>query len=451
MLSLIFLILCIQPLIASWSEPPLVIYPSSAPYSARNPSIATDSHGNSIVVWFDTSGTGSMLAATHTAGSVNGMGQPVWVSTNPISTSNVQAPSNPASQAVGFDASGNALAVWTDGIYIYSSSLLAGQTTWLTPKTVNMPLEGQTADNLSLAVAPNGRATVTWVMSFKPTGTYSVFTPLAASYAGIGWEQTSLLFDGEYQFNNKVNPVAVDLNGNATVGVTGVSGTQQAVVYRAGANFYTILQTDPVSNIYSTSVAVDRTGNAIIVWVEATGIVKAVTIPFITTLYPFQPVTVNPQMTLSSAADLSSFPRVLTDSAGNAVAVWTDVSGNLGSARYSFNSQNWTGLPLLDLGGDVATNISLSGDTNGNMVASWTLVKTRTSIQTATLLAAGSSWGSAAELSQCPYSNDNTQISLTADGDALILWQNNIDSGTRGTILSSIFLNNVAAESSPSP
>ena len=441
--------LSLQPLLANWSTPPVVIYPSSSPYSATNPSIATDANGNSIAVWFDTSGSGSMHAATHAAGSVNGQGQPIWVLTDPIATSNVQAPTSYLAQSVGFGGEGEAIVAWTDGTHVYSSSLSSGQTSWSSPKLVTTASSGSYIENVNIAVATvlvsppivnsNTRAMISWAAS--KVGLPGLFDLHVAFFSQDypTWYDTGPLIRNTTLVKSMVSQLAIDSNANAIIAMAGSSGSAKAQVYRKSGNFAIPSFSDSTTQVLYNSVAIDPSGNGTLVWVEASGVLKAATLTFVnitpTADYPITNVT-----TLSSNADPSSPPRVVTDQAGNVVALWTDQSGKVATARFSHGSSSWTSLPLLNVG-NTTQNISLSGDANGNVVASWTLNGKRNTIQAASLLASTSSWGTVVDLSDCPYNNDNSQMTITPSGNALILWQNNIDSGTRGQILSSILIN----------
>ncbi len=162
------------------------------------------------------------------------------------------------------------------------------------------------------------------------------------------------------------------------------------------------------------------------------------------------------QSTLSNATVLSSTAEldvsnsgVVTDAGGNAVAVWPDASGALGSARYSFAGQTWNVLPLLNLSGNTPYDITLSGDGSGNVVATWVLFNNSNSyIQAALLPAGGSSWTLLSEVSPMSDFDYSPQVSLTTDGDAVVVWENDINPGT-GTIESSIFLQ-ILPEATPS-
>lgn len=432
---IVSLCLYASPLMGDWSSPPAVVYPPSAPYNATYPFMAEDGNGNIIAVWFDVSGSGSMQAATLASGAVNEEGQPLWVLTNPVVTSNVQDPSSPYAQAVGVDSAGNATAVWTDGIYVYAATLAAGHTNWSSPTIINTPISEQVITHPFIAVAVNGNAVVTWISSVHPyDGTIfaNVFDAETLTWTG----QTNILGVSHVLYNLEAIPVAIDPEGNAVLATTSTtSNAVQAASYNFDANTWTTIPSIATNSIDFSSVAVDSSGNATIVWIQQDHTMHAATLLFNATSLT------NPVKLSKSADSTTSAPLVTTDAAGNAVAVWPDASGALATARYSFAEGTWTVLPLLNLGGNEPYIISLSGIANGNVIASWIIYPDPDSyIQTAVLPANKSTWMLLTQISPSSGFANNAKLILTTTGDAVALWENDINSST-GTIDSSIFLN----------
>lgn len=431
------------PLLGGWSAPAEVIYPTTPPNNAANPFIATDGIGNSVAVWFDTTASGSMQAAKLASGAVNGSGQPSWVLTNPIATSNVQAPGNSYAQAVGMDLSGNATAIWTDGLNVYASTLAAGQNTWGTPAIINTQIVNEVISNLYITVAPSGTAIVTWISSTQPrNGTLlaNVFDPGSHLWRG----QTDINA-GAVKFKLSSSQVAIDPQGNAVVSLTATSNQMQAIRYNFNSNTWTGIASTAANLIHSEYTSVDSEGNATIVWIEEDNTVHAATLAFNQTTFTNQTL-------LSTNTDASLSPPLVTvDLAGNAVAIWPDATFSLAAARFSSSTQTWTALPLLDLGGNMPAILSLSGDAKGNVVASWTVFLSTTSyIESAALAASDSSWKFLTQLSPTSDSDTNSQVCLTKEGDALALWENDINNDA-GTINSSIFLRLFYTDPPPPP
>ena len=423
-----FLSILAMPLMAAWS-PLEVIYPSSSPYNATMPYLATSANGNSVSVWLDTSGTGSLHAATLVSGAVNIDGEPLWVLTSPISTSNVQSSWNPYAQIVGMDENGNSTVAWTDGTNVYVATLEIGESVWSTPVVINTPVIDHVIDNVCLAVAPNGAVVVTWTSSSQP---YSGLVMANVFFSGTWRGQVNILgSDVEYDAN--LNLVAVDSLGNAIVSLM-IATDIQAVSYDIGSDAWSPISSISDSLVIFETSAMDQAGNATVVWTESSGSVHAATLLFGGTSFINE--------TILSPEINSNFPLplVTVDALGNAVAVWFDSLGKLGSARYSFVEQRWTVLPIVDLGTEQLGYISAYGDSNGNVVAAWTNFASLT-IQSAALAANSSYWSQVVDVSSPLNQNNNAHVVITVNGDALIVCQNSFNEFTEGTIDSSVFVN----------
>lgn len=429
----IFLCLWNTNLMGSWSSPPEVIYSSSPPYNANNPSIATDENGNSIAVWIDTSDTGSLQAATLASGAVKRNGSPDWRMTNPITSSNVQDDLSAYTQSIGMDANGKGMAAWTDGTYIYVSTLTFGETNWSTPLIINTPVDSQVTSGTLIAVAANGNTIVIWLSSPHPYD-YTVFANVYDAGSQTWRGQTNII-GGGVEFYSDYNHIAVDPLGNAVISLFQVSNNLQAVAYHFNSNVWVNINSVAVNEVTTEYCAMDHEGNAIIVWMEFDGTVQAATLPYNQT-------SLTNQTTLSIQGDpITSLPVVVVNEAGNGVTVWPDASGALASACYSFDNKTWTVLPLLDLQGNIPQLISLSGDAVGNAVASWTIFSDPNSyIQTAALGAGDSSWKYLTQLSPSLDEDGISQIILTSQGNAVALWENLLNE-SGGTINSAIFIN----------
>lgn len=415
---------------AEWSEPPLIVYSDLG----VTPFIATDENSNSVAVWFDISGTGSMQAATLASGAVNAQGQPNWIGIDPVATSDVQTPSTPYAQAVGMSADGTAMAVWVDGTYVYVAMLNAGETTWSLPTIINTPIDSESVRQPYIAVAANGYAVVTWFSSSHPYDgavLANVFNPESTTWLG----QVNLLGSGAIEFNDDATPVAIDPSGNAVVAFSKTSNDLQAASYNVNTNTWNTIPSIATDFNIGTGVAIDESGNAIIVWIEADNTMNAA-------LLPFEATTLTSHSVLSSSADTTAtIPRVVIDALGNAVTAWTDTNGDFASARYSATENTWQALPSISFTDATAGQINLSGDSNGNVVSIWSVLEeSALSIQSATLKTGASAWTTPDIITSGATYLINSQVKLTPAGDAIALWENNAGDDSESAIESSIFL-----------
>jgi len=422
---------------AGWSMPEEVIFPPSAPFNSTQSNIATGGNGNSVAIWYDVSdtetGIGILRGAVLPAGSVNNLGQPAWILTSQIAAG-VQDPFDPVDQALGMDAAGNALVAWTDGNNnIFVSKLLAGQLTWTTPQIINVQLGSEIVQPPYVAVAPNGDAIVLWASS-PYNYNYHLLSNTYDAQTNSWKGQVELLGGGLIQDSN-INQVAIDANGNGVAVVSTPDNNVQAMAYHFASNSWTTIPpiiTAP--NDLGVTVAVDHAGNATLVWIDSTtGNVNAATLPFNQTTFTNQQ-----QLSLSAAIE---FPVVHTNAAGNALAIWSNDSGAISSARFSVSTGIWTALPDLDLGGNIASDLDLSVDAQGNAVAVWTIsLDSGRFIQAASLGVTDSAWNLLTTLSAVDQ-NRFAHVVLTSRGDGVAIWEDDInDNSITGTIDSSIFL-----------
>lgn len=424
-----FLSIWAMPLMAAWSSVE-VVYPSSSPYNATCPCLATSANGNSVSVWLDTSGTGALHAATLVSGAVNVHGEPLWVLTSPISTSNVQSSWNPYAQIVGMDQNGNSTVAWTDGANVYVATLGVGESVWATPVVINTPVIDHLIENVFLAVAPNGAVIVTWTSS---SHSYSGSVMANVFFSGT-WRGEVNLLGSSTEYNPDINPVAVDLMGNAIVSFATISSGIQAATYDITLNRWSPIPSITDSVIVFESCVMDQAGNSTVIWMEDNGSVHAATLLFASTSFINETI-------LSHTIDLDfPIPLITVDALGNAVAVWFDSLGKLASARYSFVEQRWTLLPMLDLGTQALAYISAYGDSSGNVVAAWTNLDSLT-VQSAVLADNSSYWSQVVDVTSPLNQNNNAHVVLTVNGDALIVCENDFTESTEGTIESSVFLN----------
>lgn len=431
-----WLILYSLPLAANWSSPPVVIYPSSSPYYAATPSIATGGHGLTVAVWFDVTGTGSLLAATLSATATNNQGQPNWVLTSPVKSSNVRASYQPYAQMVGVDGNGNALAVWVDDLHnVLVSTLPYGQTTWTRPVIINTQLSSEVVNFPNLAVAPNGNALAVWTSSPSPY----VYHVLANSYDSTSqtWRGQQELLGGGTILDSELNQVATDSQGNGTLVISSASTNIQLVTYNFNDNAWTTIPPIVTSSSSNAAISVDPAGNTTVVWLEDDGSMNAASLPFGQT--SFIKLT-----TLSTtAAHYYTLPQVVSDAQGNAVAAWPDISGALASARFSFSDMSWSVLPNLNLSGNLPGLISLSGDAAGDALATWLIyvLGSGSYVQAASLAAGSTTWSNLAQLSPNTEYDSVIHGVITSTNNGVAIWENDInDTGFTGEIESSLFL-----------
>ena len=171
---------------------------------AYDPQVAVDSAGNAVAVWIQNQYEDSDNNTVYSNRYVVGMG---WGDDHIIGTS-AGATIRPQ---VAVDGSGNALAVWSAGGSIYSNRYVVG-TDWGTPELL------ETADASAfhphVAIERSGNAIAVWTQYTNYSVNVSVYSN--RYIVGTGWGDAELV-GGDHPGDSASPQVAVDDSGNAMV------------------------------------------------------------------------------------------------------------------------------------------------------------------------------------------------------------------------------------------
>lgn len=297
---------------------------------------------------------------------------------------------------------------------LFSCRALQGD--WSAP--VDITPAGENSDPPELAVAANGGA----VAVFREfTGGSSIRGAVLAP-CGNTWTPTTDLATSQ-----SIDPhVAVDANGNAVaIWRMNPGPILQGATLAAGSTVWTpTTDLTSVGSPRELDLAENASGEAVAIWRDAvTGIVQA------STLAAGSSVWVPATADLSPAFQLSVFPQVAIDPAGNAVAVWQNATTNtIQGSTLSAGSSTW--VPTADLSIPVAFLASgpqVNVDADGNALAIWVAFDNNTgeqSIQAARLPFGSLIWvpiGDAVAPSLVPVGQ--AQLAMNLSGDAIAIWE----------------------------
>jgi hypothetical protein len=222
--------------------------------------------------------------------------------------------------------------------------------------------------------------------------------------------------------------VAADNAGNAVAVWAQADGSIRANRYVAGSGWLTPIRidSDAANSTASPQIAMDGNGNAVVVWMQNTGIW--------TNRYTAG-VGWGAATIISIVAAGADVPQIAVDTDGDAVAVWQQLDGAQNNVWANHYLAGWgwgTATTISDGAGD-ATVPQVAADASGNAVAVWAQFDgTRDNIMANRYLA-GSGWGTAA-LIETDNSGTaaNPQVSVAADGNGMAVWQQS--DGTRTNI-----------------
>jgi hypothetical protein len=287
---------------------------------AGRPQVAVDPNRNAVAVWRQSDGTYNIWSNLYVAGT--GWGTAELIETNAGHADYPQ---------VAVDTSGNAAAVWEqhDGTRsnIWSNRYVAG-TGWGTAELIEM--DAGFASSPQVAVDPNGNAVAVW---YQDDGTrYNIWSNRYV--AGTGWG-TAELIETDNTGDARRPQVTVDPNGNAVAVWKQDDGTYNiwSNRYVAGTGWGTaeLIEMD-ASYAEDPQVAVDTSGNAVAVWWQNDG-----TRDNIWSNRYVAGTGWGTAELIETNAGGARWPQVAVDTSGNTVVVWQQHDGiryNIWSNRY---------------------------------------------------------------------------------------------------------------------
>lgn len=361
-----------------WSAPTKL---ESGAGSTDQPELAIDPvSGHAVAVWTQQSSAGPYVVWASQYTPAGGWAQAVQLPTTERS----------AHARVGIDASGNAMAVWTQlpatgRASIVASRFTAGQG-WAAPVRVGIALgNGEFEGFPSIAMSPAGDAGVIWTNTFTIPVKTSVwanrFTP------GGGWETAQQVDTGAG--NNGIasgSPgVAIDDSGNI---VTAWRQSDNSIAtystwsrsYVPGSGWGTRFKVSDEARFDTSEparVAVNAAGSVTVVWTEGNAAApKSIWANRgLVTGGWGTPVQFVADPVASPGA--ASAAQVAMDAEGNAISVWQqNESGNSGVShvwgnRYSA-SAGWAGPQRLEsVLASTSLNPQLAMNSAGNAIAVW--------------------------------------------------------------------------------
>ena len=236
------------------------------------PRVAMDNKGNAIIVWYQSDGTNYQIFKSEYR---NG----AW--THPTSLADNISPDgqNAAYPQVAMDNNGNAIIVWyqSDGsrCQIFKSEYRNGGWTHPTSSADNISPDGQNAAYPQVAMDSNGNAIIVW---YQYDGSkYQIFK---SEYRGGTWHHPSIISDNISPDGQDaaLPQVAMDSSGNAIIVWYQYDGANYQIFkseYRGGAWYHPSSISDNISpdgqDAALPQVAMDNNGNAIIVWSQSNG------------------------------------------------------------------------------------------------------------------------------------------------------------------------------------
>ena len=381
---------------------------------AGSPQVAMDEEGNAIAVWQQSDGIRhNIWSNRYVVG--DGWGDAEFIETND---------GDAGSPQVAMDEDGNAIAVWqqsddTDNS-IWSNRYVVGDG-WGTA-TVIEDDNSVEAVNPQVAVDSAGNAIAVWQQSDDTDN--SIWSNRYV--VGDGWGTATVIEDDNSV--EAVNPqVAVDSAGNAIAVWEQFDGIADGIWsnrYVVGDSWGTA---EPVATGFgghNPQVAVDSAGNAIAVWEASDGIVNGIW----SNRYAVDDGWGTAELIEFNDAAMACNPQVAVDSAGNAIAVWQQIT--IGYSIYSNRyvvGDGWEWPQLIETidttGYEHACNPQVAVDSAGNAVAVWQQSDGIRHNIWSNRYVVGDGWGDAEFIETNDGDAGSPQVAMDEDGNAIAVWQ----------------------------
>jgi len=382
---------------------------------AYAPQIFVDASGNALAAWIEYN---SLSYAIQTRRYTVGSGWGRYAQLGFHSSTDAEAPQ------IAFDASGNALAVWTHyggTNSIHASRYSADRDWWAPYAPINVYNAGN-ADDPHIAFDASGNALAVWK---QYDGTR--FNLWANRYsAGSGWGNAAMI-ETDNAGSAWAPQIAIDASGNALA----VWAQSDGAHFNIWANRFSVgtgwgnavlVETNNTRNAYSPKIAVDASGNALAVWEQSDGTrynIRA-------SRYTVGSGWGNAAMIETDNAGDAVEPQIAIDISGNALAVWSQIDGtgyrNIYANRYTIGS-GWGSAVLIETdnkGYDSAPQIAF--DTSGNALAVWSQHGNRRGKIYVNLYTVSSGWGIATSIETDNEGAGAPHVAFDASGNALAVW-----------------------------
>jgi len=295
-----------------------------------------------------------------------------------------------ANPRVVFDANGGAIAVWNARSNVYASHYVPVANSWSAPIRIGGSI---TRDGIWIGMDGAGNATVVWTSGDR--GGDEIWANRFSAGSGWGTEQR-LSTAGIW--SHRVD-LAVSANGTAiAVWAVPLSDRDElhARRYTGGAwQAEQIIDVAPGERASRTMVSIDGQGNAFAAWM------KGIPVPCCNlraSRFVAASGTWGAPQAVASDVQNGNGPRLVTNTAGNAVAVW--IGNDLAVHASRFANGSW-GVPqaISPAGLDhvVSPELTVAGNAAGNVVAVWYESQGQTPLM-ASRFTPGSGWVPAAQV-----------------------------------------------------
>ncbi|HEX6242347.1 MAG TPA: calcium-binding EGF-like domain-containing protein [Polyangiales bacterium] len=350
---------------------------------------------------------GEYVSASTTACRSRAWSQPVSVE------SEDQTASAPT---LGLDAEGNALAVWFQNGRVLARQFIAVEG-WV-GEAVALD-DAKISHGLDVAFDAAGNAAAVWIDRSMPDAKV-----VAARFGkGVGWSKSQVLVQ---QGGLYVPSVAMGGLGHAVavweqMDLKRTAERAAACVF-SGGSWGKVAMVDASSSVaFTPQVEVDGGGNAIVVWRDSNANLGVMANRFTVGAGWGTPVSIHKPL-----SPFLQSPRLAIDVAGNATAVWVNLTtgapNSIAASRYD-TTTGWDEATLIEASNEPASSPDVAADGTGGAFVVWSQKGAAYQSIWANRFARGTGWGSAVLLEQDDAGDALApQVAADAAGNAIAVW-----------------------------
>lgn len=329
---------------------------------------------------------------------------------------------------IAFDGAGNAMAVWgeynrdTGEPNIWVNQYSAADNTWGTAEKIQT-LDGS-ATEPGIAVNQSGDAMVIWMQAGAAAGIY------ANHYSGGSWSGGVLISESS---SGSMAQLSISSSGDVVVVWEQGDdfGGRDIWVKRYADGIWSSAQVIDATdgNYYSTTpqIVSDEAGNSIAVWSQYSRTPDG-NYQIWVSRYSVVMHSWGAPQSISGGLSNDKVPQIAMDADGNAVAVWTaayndNTQYRTMSSRYSKGDDTWSAPDSLayDDNGDRVPQVAVDG--YGNAVVVWERTGTTVnSIWSNRYSAINGAWGTPEQISDDGWGGASPKVSFDASGTGAAVW-----------------------------
>ena len=228
--------------------------------------------------------------------------------------------------------------------------------------------------------------------------------------------------------------IAVDPAGNA-IAVWAHLITANSICanrYQPGTGWgaFELLETDDTNPASQVQISADANGNAIVVWRQASNGKNSIW----ANRYISGTGWAGPELLETDDAGAASVPQIAVGPAGNAIAVWKQVTDTKYSilANHYISPTGWSGPELLETDNvNVADSPQIAIDSNGNAIVVWKQFYNSVDSIWANYYISGTGWAGPELLeTDNTYTAYEPQAAIDPNGNAIAIWYQEDGVGT---------------------